>query len=582
VTNFFEAINISSRHIYHSALELSPKSSIIRRLYYHRHSIPLPRLVTGAPDSWSAGITILSKDYDYLAHTWSQCGQFVAIQKRIAVEIRGSSTLDLLFTLKPNKPTTPLRGPLVYSPDGHSLACLSNINIIIWDIQTRQIAKEIEYGDPGLCSLVWSLDGKTIATLVLDWKTHYWVIYTYDVTSATTLSPGTLQPTDVTHLWAHNKSFRIAALAWRCTVYAIDIFDFEIGSTLTKVKSFNIQLWGACTLTKSFSPTTYRTSISVGNQLVVLDIKGQRIMLQETNSFQSHCFSTDGGLFAASQMDNIHIWKYTSGCYTLLRKVSSQRPNYFQFSPTSPSILGHFGQRLRLWRLDIPPATQTPTPNKQLTVVSHNKICIATATHDTITITKFLSQTPSQFIDTGVNILGLALTGNVLLVTGSGNIVAWLLTGDGVVDGVFGSRRAGSGDSIWAISVPPHSSLELRFSTKHQTGVITCQGKILHVYHTGTGKVLVHSLAPSSNQGCHVEMSQGSYHHHCDVDIPPADNWQVSSNTLKEGWVKDPQGKHRLWLPVEWRISLNDMSWCQDITTLHFIIPGNEPIVIKF
>ena len=36
VTKFFEPISVSAAYIYHSALELSPLSSIIRRLYYHR------------------------------------------------------------------------------------------------------------------------------------------------------------------------------------------------------------------------------------------------------------------------------------------------------------------------------------------------------------------------------------------------------------------------------------------------------------------------------------------------------------------------------------------------------------------
>ena len=44
------------------------------------------------------------------------------------------------------------------------------------------------------------------------------------------------------------------------------------------------------------------------------------------------------------------------------------------------------------------------------------------------------------------------LTGNVLLVKGPDAVVAWLLTEDGVVGGIFGDRRADRNGSSWEIS----------------------------------------------------------------------------------------------------------------------------------
>jgi len=157
VTIFFEVINVSATHIYHSALELSPLPSIIRKLYYHRRPVLSPRLVTGTPDAWDESMTIFSEDYSYESHAWSQCGQFVATQKQDGVEIRDPLTLGLLFTLKPTETSPPLTGPLAYSPDGHSLACLSSAAIIIWDIQAREVIKEIEWNNPRPDSLVCSL-----------------------------------------------------------------------------------------------------------------------------------------------------------------------------------------------------------------------------------------------------------------------------------------------------------------------------------------------------------------------------------------------------------------------------------------
>jgi hypothetical protein len=65
VTKFFEVIKVSAAHIYHSALELCPTSSIIRKLYYHRRTTRMPKVAIGTPDSWDPTIAVSGKDqYD--------------------------------------------------------------------------------------------------------------------------------------------------------------------------------------------------------------------------------------------------------------------------------------------------------------------------------------------------------------------------------------------------------------------------------------------------------------------------------------------------------------------------------------
>jgi len=88
VTNFFEVINVSATHIYHSALELSPLSSTIWKFYYHQRPCPSPRVVIGIPESWDPSMAVSTKDSYYLSSTWSPCGQFFAAVIKEAVEIR--------------------------------------------------------------------------------------------------------------------------------------------------------------------------------------------------------------------------------------------------------------------------------------------------------------------------------------------------------------------------------------------------------------------------------------------------------------------------------------------------------------
>ena len=89
VTKFFEVINISSPHIYHSALEISPESSIIRELYHNQYPNTTPWVVCGVPHSWSQPPTI--RDH-YQSYTWLPCGNFFSMQTPASVDIQDALT----------------------------------------------------------------------------------------------------------------------------------------------------------------------------------------------------------------------------------------------------------------------------------------------------------------------------------------------------------------------------------------------------------------------------------------------------------------------------------------------------------
>src|ERR1700743_2703860 len=104
VTKFFEPINVSATHIYHSALELCPSTSIVRRLYYDQcHGITrFPRVVIGIPDSWDPAVSLPGKDH-YPTCVWSPCGRFIAAQTKERIEIRNHLTFELLAVLQYQK-----------------------------------------------------------------------------------------------------------------------------------------------------------------------------------------------------------------------------------------------------------------------------------------------------------------------------------------------------------------------------------------------------------------------------------------------------------------------------------------------
>jgi hypothetical protein len=547
-------------------------------------------VLVGTPHLWDQSLALQNVQSEYNSYTWSPCGQFVAVQTEKAVEIHDPVTFGLLSTLQPTEHFSQLIGALAYSPDGHLLASLSKTSLIIWDIQTGGVTKEILCDEIPGGSLVWSLDGRAVSTTAQGWD---WDVYTYDITSGTRLSPGQLHSS--LNLWAHDTSLRAMTIEQDGKAYMIDIL--EVGSVFIKVESFHIPLgtrnsWVKFFLgeehyqARSFSPTTYRISMHTSCQLLILDIRNSECLLEQEGNFESHSFSSDGSLFAASLWNSAHIWKYTSPCYTLWRELPLPGsdiccPFTLQFSPTLSSIMGQptvpgYKNTLQVWYLDGPPIVAHPKSHQSLAIPSScgTYVVVGCRGDSTITITNLLSQ-PPHFIETGMRIDRFALTGNILLVEDSKMIVAWKLCG---------SRKAGWHNKLWTI--PQHNNL--RFMVEDQTVTIwdTMKQECIKIYNPGTGEILEPIQAPPYNphhEHTSYAMYLGQHYTHYyrlnNHNTCPEDNWPVSLNMFQEEWVKDPEGKHRLWIPVNWRKHTITGGWLHNIATLNLY---NEGIIIKF
>ena len=602
MTKFFELINVSATHIYHSALELAPFSSVVRRLYYHHRATPLPRVLLGIQDLWDQKIAVSSGSiHPYDSFTWSPCGQFIAIQTNKAVEVHDPPSLELLSTLEPTTSTFSLIGQLAYSPDGHSLASPSHNGVIIWDIQTGGMTKEIgcNYTNTSDVSLVWSLDGGmicTISTIALDLyplRVYSHTLRVHNIASGTTSSFADLWSGSTPHLWAHNKSFRIMTRTWSQDGKGHVVQIFEVGSVLTRIESFNIHSWtNNWDHYGSFSPTTYHISISSYDHLVVLDIRNSECLLEQNGDLPVHCFSSDGSFFAASICSDVRIWKYTSNHYTPWREFQTWQTGTgirsfpLQFSPTYSSISRCFDGTLQVWCLDGPPFASHPNScGMPLGTLSHCGTYMAAGHvgNSTVTITNPPSQTPFQFIDTDMEIESLALTGNILLVHNSDMIVAWRLMEEGAVDGACTNGRADRNSSIWAV---PLSDWQLHtlISVEDQTVVIRQEEYFICAYHTETGEELDPAqVLPNSCDREYHRISQiqlGQHYPH--YVVQDGGNWGIPWTTPEEGWMKDLQGKHSLWIPVEWRNFVHYVSGLNDITTVLFELPGRGTVIIRF
>ena len=608
MTKFFEVASVSATHIYHSALELSPLSSVVRRLYHHKRIAPSPRVVIGTPDSWNPSVAISHKRRIYRSCTWSPCGQFIAARTKKIVEVLDPLTSELLSTFRPTEPTEftfDLIGPLAYSPDGRSLCGVSHTAIIIWDIQTGGVVKEIKCGGD-LCdlrSVMWSLDGSTIGiifgtreTILGRRELHTWAVIVYDVTSGKVLGDKFCS-VDVPYLWAHDKTFRVMTTAQDYDNLEAIVFYpseartvniFEVGPVLTQVTSFPVPAKRNFRI-KSFSPVSHHISVSVavgGGRLLVLDDRGSVRLSDQEGTSGSHCFSSDGNLFASSSHRGLRVWKYTRDIdpdYSPWREFpfypdQSSDNLCLRFSPTSSSILGQVRGVLQVWRLDDLP-TAPVADHEQFTIFSPKGVYIVNANRweGIVTITNLLSQAPPQVIDIAAPILGLALTGNILWVVDLEAIVAWRLTEEGLVDGVSSNRRAGRGDSIQTISSMA-SIISPEFSVEGQTGFIALNGIFVHAYHAGTGERVDHItefLLPPSRWYDLEDTSRGRYHLHCGESI-----WDEDLEDISGGWVGDSEVKRRLWIPFEWRMK-DEAGWFHDIATVQLEL-SEGLVIIRF
>lgn len=578
---------------------MCPISSIVRKLYYNQcHGITrFPRVVIGIPDSWDLTASFSGKD-DYKFCTWSPCGRFVAVLTERSVEIRNQLTFEVLIVLQSTK-NTPIHlpmGPLAYSPDGRSLACGFPNAIVIWDIQTGGVVKEIECRRR-ILSLVWSLDGGTIAT-TLGCERLILGVETYEVASGGRLFVERFESGVVHHLWPCEQSFQFITVEWSNSDPTCEISIFEIGPTPIKIKSYSVMTGMKLPSfsTFIFSPSTYRVSIPGSDTLCILDIRNSACLLRTTGDFSSLRFSSDGSLFAAFYRDGIRIWNYSDtsssyavqGNYLFRRLPFSYRDKpSLQFSPTSSSFLSWGGKVLHMRQLHDP---HTPKTRRQYTAISHSGRRVATA-HKSESILTFIDlhlRTPSWFIDTGVEIGGLIVTGNVLLVASAGAVMAWLFTGEGTMDV---DKRAGRHrDAIWTMPSSSRGCMSWYLRVAGQIGMIKTDDIRPFIYHTETGEVLedVHQPQQSNNRWVAFRQLPDRQEYHNlrlpntpQVNIPPENDWLIVNTTIQEaGWVVDPQRKHRFWLPVEWRKHWKRENWHNDISTLSS--NGNQPVIVKF
>ena len=599
---FFEVINVSAPHIYHSALTLSPSTSLIRGLYKH-HASPLARIVKGLSLSWELAVATTYLGPRLSGIVWSPCSKLIAAKTNEFVAVLDVATLNRLATFK-----HPLgHCNFSFSPDGRFLTLFTTSGLISWDIQTGGRLSEILLKPVALLlaptSFTYSKDGKMVA-VALETHGRYveCLFYTFHLPSRTRLGP--LRVPDgrfVFPIWTHDKYLRFALMhPGSITIWEV---EFTLLRRPTKVESFPFpdEVIGGDEFL--FLPDLYRLAFTLRDTIQVLDVKTSKLLLkseQASGSYQRLSFSSDGRFFAFSVLgQKVRIWKESPAGYAPHQQLPFTL-NYLApplLSPNGRSIIFPLGGTINLWHTDdqilSPPSPPTEEHDSQGHFLLAFSPCeksagFAQLHRNVVTTLDLRSGDLRSTIDTGMRVECLGVDGDTVVVIDEGKIVTWNLPGgdrafnasisDSVRTVMFGSSPP---PSCSIVHHPTHVSLSPDLSRIAVRPSLGSEFDYpLEIYNATTGTRLASTiphaaLSPQFTRDGREVWIASFYSRNIGLEIIEGDvSGAMELKPLEEtlypsraflwhsirgykvtddGWVLSPTQKRLLWLPHRWR-----------------------------
>jgi WD40 repeat protein len=643
VTQHFEIISTSSPHIYHSALTLAPRESLVQKLY-KSHARPFVRVVCGVPALWDLKAATATFDCEIELAVWSPCNRFIAIgpKRAMAVNILDSTTLQRIQSL--GFPQISSLSVLAFSPDSRTLTsviCNNDMGtagaVVSWDLQTGGIVSTIEW--EGLrdvklweAHIPYSMNGKMVAVL---FRYRYSsIISIYDVASGvsmphilhgagTDLDSGTLYGHKI---WTHGGSLRFATPEpLGITIWEV---GFTSGATPTEVESVSVQgnaiqafVFGPreqkYIRQTEFHPVSCRLAFTdVEGTLFVWDTRTSEFLLHHpgVDFCPSMTFSSDARFFACTTMDSeVYLWKELPTGYTLFKKLTPGTPEFEpSFSPNGESIIAFGRSKIQLWHMKSFASTTStilasahPHAGQDfiLEFLPNRPLAVTTRRGDErVMIIDLESGALQLTIDTPMWVCGLKLTGNTIVVMGAKEAIAWNLPGgnflpDARMDVKNSAWKINLGPDDWVVAASMSPDFQCVVRSKYHRG----EG-LLEVYYTSTGQILDVEVRASAlwfapdgrniwcaagNEAMVFTLTQDALHHTNTVANIEDGSWGCPWGSRRgykvthDGWILCASGKRLLMLPPLWQSRFKvDRVWSwKFLALLHGELP--EPVILE-
>jgi len=601
---------VSAAHIYHSALPLSPRTSIVRRLY-EPYADPLMRIVQGVPMSWNPAIVAVKSLNPIRRPVWSPCSRFIAIDCETGIQILDATTLGRVKSLPQQGGFCQL---LTFSAESRLLTQLGDKlgEIISWDLQTGvsagvnssdEVLREQLYpGDhqerdiftEAALSITYSGCGTMFGVLFK--RRNFTVIVTYNVLSSTATGHYPVERPAANIIWTHDKSIRFA------TFGPESITIWEVGFVLehpaTVVESLSTPDNFDPSSPFLFLPTCSRLAFTLNGSVFVWDAQHSKLLLSYADikypELNEMTFSSDGHFFACRTLNpEIYLWKDSPTGYTFhQRLVSSTNFPLPLLSPDGRSIIAFRHQDLQLWRTTdpTPPLFSVPARDVQSTErfvlgfsPDESLAAAARLRDNTATVLDLRAGVPRLTVDAGMEIYGLRVAGSTVVVVGESKIVTWNLPQRGHAL----NATANINDSIQTtiFDHSPHAeshfaSISPDFNFTAIAGKDQANCRCLCIYDMTTGKYLAiintdwngvwfspdgrklwsYFITATSGWAI-VKDSKSNFlkmEHLGETSCPPGEYPWTPPRDYKitdDGWVFNPNGKRLLWLPPHWRQS---------------------------
>ncbi|KAF9784394.1 hypothetical protein BJ322DRAFT_1211430 [Thelephora terrestris] len=634
VTLHFDVIVASSPHIYHSALVLSPKTSVIRKLY-ESYAQPLIQVVHGLPTSWGSHTAATSLPFPTQSAVWSPCSRFIAISasNTIRVDILDPETLQRLQSLEYSQEIAAFPLEHTFSPDVQMLTCLActsryhfgsyMVLIVTWDLQTGGVASAIRRQIRPISNkgIAYSTNGKMVGILHLSDEGA--IISIYDIVSGVYMHDTYCSTTCPEYIWSHGGAIHVATAT--STTVMIQEVGFAPDATCVEVKTLSIPA--------RITHINQAQFLFTSNQLTIIykgDMPGVLVWsLQDSKCLLYHegidfilpmTFSSNGQFSACSTSGTeVYVWRESPTGYTFYTKLSAitEQPMVL-LSPNGKSIIGVCDSSIQLWHtksfITTPSAipTQVDEHIRDFLLCFHAERPLAVVMRqgeNTVTVLDLESGLPQLTIETSMEVYGLRVIGDTIVIIGGGKVITWnLLEGKFSPDGeitvndsdlimnLFGYL----GGKIIATSI----SLDLRYIAILRTGDFD----FVRVYDAAAGKPCVNSYVVNGGQplwftpgrpdicctlpgkGAEVVTINQNRLLKSPIEVSMADlediswgcPWKKSGGyqVTDDGWIVGGNKKRLLMLPPPWQPHMENRVWNRKfLALLHGSIP--EPVILK-
>ena len=621
VITFFEAINVSAPHIYHSALLLSPRTSITYEMH-KQHAHPLARVVQGIPVSWEVVAATANFDEDLDDVAWSPCNRFIAVANPKFVEVFDAVTLSRLSIFDHSYAG---RGQLLgFSPDSRCLTLFTSERLINWDLQTGGplgiILSRLDRQYMRPFSFKHSEDGKVVAvayrfpTAHNNDQKHDTFICTYDLLSGEHVGSRHVPKQRMIYpIWSHDEYLRFATINLKLiTIWQspfslehppVEVTSLPIPDGITDANGF------------LFLPSLSRLAFILEGTIQVWDVKTSNLLLKSEFALDRYglwnpieddlpcsSFSSDGRFFAyTNTAREFHVWKESPTGYLLHQQLpfffSLSRP---RLSPNSESIIALLRSKIYQWHtrnqsLSLPRVLGNGRRSSDFTLgfsLDMNFAAFAQRDENTVTIIDLQSGELKWSADMGVEIRCLGMAGSTVIAVGRHSIVTWNLPGR---DRTFNASINNIVRTTFLHHSPPSPSLgkpKYVSISPDLSRIVIARGwsYSLEVDDVTTGSCLTRITTKSplrplfTRDGREVWASRDGIHseklEQCEIiedgesgaielklqTIPRQSRGfpQESSHgyTITDGgWVLSPSQKRLLWLPHRWRLCGRYRAW---------------------